>query len=85
MHTLISHALHGIIQAVQVNFILRFERSLGDQTIFCAFNLSGEPGVTEMPEGTWRQIGIELGSAGPAPDGKLHLGPWQPALLMKAA
>nr|WP_037261939.1 alpha-amylase family glycosyl hydrolase [Roseivivax halodurans] len=65
--------------------ILRFERSLGDQTIFCAFNLSGEPGVTEMPEGTWRQIGIELGSAGPAPDGKLHLGPWQPALLMKAA
>ncbi|SFE73997.1 alpha-glucosidase [Roseivivax sediminis] len=65
--------------------VLTFTRSEGEETIFCAFNLSPEPGLLAMPEGEWRQIGIELGSAGPAPDGRLHLGPWQPALLMKAA
>ncbi|MFZ5961429.1 alpha-amylase family glycosyl hydrolase [Thalassococcus sp. BH17M4-6] len=64
--------------------VLRFIRREGDQTIFCAFNLGGDPAATEMPSGTWRQIGAELGSAGLSPDGKLHLGPWQPSLALKA-
>jgi alpha-glucosidase len=63
--------------------VLRFQRANEEETLFCAFNLSFEPAVTDLPEGKWRQIGIELGSAGPAPDGRLHLGPWQPALLMR--
>ncbi|WP_375259280.1 alpha-amylase family glycosyl hydrolase [Citreimonas sp.] len=64
--------------------ILRFMREHDGEQIFCAFNLSGEPAVTDMPDGRWHQIGIELGSAGPAPDGRLHLGPWQPALALRA-
>jgi alpha-glucosidase len=63
--------------------IVHFIRSEGAQTIFCAFNLSGEPGAMTLPTGTWRQIGVELGSAGVSPDGKLHLGPWQPSLMLK--
>ena len=64
--------------------ILTFQRESQAETVFCAFNLSHSPGVTDMPAGKWQQIGIELGSTGPAPDGRLHLGPWQPALMLKA-
>ena len=66
------------------NTILHFKREHEGQTVFCAFNLSGDPEVMPMPEGNWRQIGIELGSGFAAPDGKLHLGPWQPALALQA-
>ena len=65
--------------------VLTFRRTTDQEQIFCAFNLSGEPGVVDMPDGNWHQIGVELGSTGPAPDGKLHLGPWQPALMTKIA
>lgn len=64
--------------------IVYFTRTLGDETIFCAFNLSHEPSVIDMPEGEWHHIGLELGSAPVAPDGKLHLGPWQPSFKLKA-
>ena len=63
--------------------VLSFIRSDGEQTLFCAFNLSGDPAAIDMPEGTWRQIGAELGSAGVSPDGRLHLGPWQPSLALR--
>jgi alpha-glucosidase len=63
--------------------ILHFIRTEGDQHIFCAFNLSHDPAAFELPEGKWRQIGAELGSGGAAPDGKIHLGPWQPALSVR--
>ncbi|MCL3883401.1 alpha-amylase family glycosyl hydrolase [Marivita sp. GX14005] len=63
--------------------IVHFTRSHEGQTIFCAFNLSDEPAVIDMPQGAWTQIGQELGSIGPQPDGKLHLGPWQPSLALK--
>ncbi len=65
--------------------VLTFRRTTDQAQIFCAFNLSGELGVVDMPDGNWHQIGVELGSTGPAPDGKLHLGPWQPALMTKIA
>ena len=64
--------------------VLSFTRSHGDQTLFCAFNMSDQPNTIDMPKGTWLQVGTELGSAAPQADGKLHLGPWQPALALKA-
>ena len=63
--------------------IVYFTRRDGAEEIFCAFNLSHEPAVMDMPAGTWAQIGIELGSAAPQADGRLHLGPWQPSLALK--
>lgn len=62
---------------------LRFKRRAADGTdIHCTFNLSGEPMVLDMPEGSWHAIGGELNSAAPMSDGKLHLGPWQPCILL---
>lgn len=63
--------------------VLQFTRSHEGETIFCAFNLSDQPNTIPMPAGDWHQIGSELGSAAPQADGKLHLGPWQPALAVK--
>ena len=63
--------------------IVYFTRSDEGSTIFCAFNLSDQPATMDMPSGNWAQIGLELGSAGPQADGKLHLGPWQPCLALK--
>ncbi|EBA09623.1 alpha-amylase family glycosyl hydrolase [Sagittula stellata] len=63
--------------------VVHFFRKSDDEEIFVAINLSGEPANIDMPEGTWFQIGQELGSAAPGPDGKLHLGPWQPALALR--
>ena len=65
--------------------ILHFVRRAGNEIIFCAFNLGHKPAAMDLPQGTWRQIGAELGSAGVAPDGRLHLGPWQPALSIRVA
>ena len=63
--------------------IVHFMRSHEKETLFIAVNLSGDPAVMDMPEGMWHQVGLELGSGAPAPDGKLHLGPWQPALAVR--
>jgi alpha-glucosidase len=63
--------------------IFFFTRAVKGQRIFCAFNLSGEPSAMEMPEGRWLPIAAELGTTGPAPDGKLHMGPWQPCFLLQ--
>lgn len=63
--------------------IVHFIRCHADEEIFVAVNLSAEPAVMDMPAGRWTQIGQDLGSAHPAPDGKLHLGPWQPALALR--
>ncbi|MBP0480880.1 alpha-glucosidase [Sagittula salina] len=64
--------------------VVHFTREHEGETIFVAVNLSGEPATLDAPAGEWHQIGQELGSAAPGPDGKLHLGPWQPALALKA-
>ena len=65
--------------------VLRFVRTGEGCEIFCAFNLSGAPAKIRMPEGDWTQIGIELGSAAPSPDGQLRLGPWQPCIALRRA
>jgi alpha-glucosidase len=63
--------------------VLHFVRTTDTQEIFCAFNLSATPSEMEMPAGKWHAIGAELGSTGPAQDGKLHLGPWQPCFALR--
>ena len=63
--------------------VVHFTRILGDEQIFCAFNLSAEPAVLDMPAGDWDRIGLDLGSTAAQSDGKLHLGPWQPCLALK--
>jgi alpha-glucosidase len=80
-HRALVKGTHHDVQAE--GNILHFTRSHGDETLFIAINLSGEPAEMAAPEGKWLQIGQELGSTGLAPDGKLHLGPWQPALALR--
>ncbi len=63
--------------------VLHFVRKTDIQEIFCAFNLSETPSEMVMPDGKWHAIGAELGSTGPAQDGKLHLGPWQPCFALR--
>jgi len=63
--------------------VVSFTRSAGDTTIYCAFNMSDTPSVLAAPSGDWMPIGAELGGAHVAPDGALHLGPWQPYIALK--
>jgi alpha-glucosidase len=64
--------------------VVHFTRSSFEEELFCAVNLSGDPVTLPMPEGAgWAVIGQELGATGSGPDGQLHLGPWQPALLRR--
>ena len=62
--------------------VVYFTRSHGDQTVFCAFNMSDTPSDFDLPEGNWRPLGNELGCAHVSADGKLHFGPWQPFIGM---
>ncbi len=64
--------------------ILYFTRRDDNQEIFCAFNISETPSDFDMPAGHWAEIGDELGGAHVSADGKLHLGPWQVCLALKA-
>ena len=82
-HPALAKGDHDGVKAL--GSIVYFTRSFEGETIFCAFNLSDDPAVMDMPDGSWSQIGLELGSAGPQPDGKLHLGPWQPSLALKTS
>ena len=63
--------------------VLRFERVTPEQRIFVALNLSDSPETIQPPAGKWQQIGADLGSIAAGPDGALHLGPWQPAILVE--
>ncbi|AWI83464.1 alpha-glucosidase [Alloyangia pacifica] len=63
--------------------VLSFRRVAETEELFCAFNIGPDPAVIDAPAGKWQQVGVELGSTGTAPDGKFHLGPWQPALALR--
>ena len=63
--------------------VLSFHRDAAGETLFCAFNLSHEPATLTLPEGNWVAVGQDLNSSGPGEDGKVHLGPWQPCLVVK--
>jgi alpha-glucosidase len=82
-HPALVKGAHDKVRAT--GSVVHFIRSHEGEEVFVAVNMSGEPAVMEMPAGTWQQIGQELGSATAAPDGKLHLGPWQPALARRQA
>jgi alpha-glucosidase len=54
--------------------VARFTRT-GDETIFCAFNLSDQPATCSLPAGTWTALDARLGTT--APQGpSITLGPW---------
>jgi len=64
--------------------VLSFRRASADEEIFCAFNLSDHPASIDAPPGTWHAVGGELNAAHAGGDGQIHLGPWQPVLLLRA-
>ena len=62
---------------------LSFVRQLEDEALFCAFNLSESPQTVELSDGTWENIGADLGSV--AIEGShAALGPWEFCLAKKA-
>ena len=63
--------------------VVSFTRSLENETIFCAFNLSEQEARISLPDGTWKQIGAQLGSADISGSGEVELKPWQPVLALK--
>jgi alpha-glucosidase len=83
-HPALVHGAHEALAAQ--GDVLSFIRTGASERIFCAFNLSDTPSIIEMPAtengGDWLPIGAELGVTGPAEDGKLHLGPWQPCFAL---
>ncbi len=62
--------------------VLSFRRESEDEVVLCFFNLSDQPVDTTVPAGDWVTIGGEIGSTRPQPDHSLHLGPWQPSILI---
>ncbi|MEN0079743.1 MAG: alpha-amylase family glycosyl hydrolase, partial [Pseudomonadota bacterium] len=61
---------------------LSFIRRLGDEAVFCAFNLSAEAAEITLPEGTWQaDLGTPFGGPEGLGDGiggtRLTLAPWQ--------
>ncbi len=63
--------------------ILMFTRSLGNEEVFCAFNLSGVEASFELPEGKWQQAALELGGSHITTDSKQQLRPWQSCIAVK--
>jgi alpha-glucosidase len=56
-----------------------FTRRTVGETIFCAFNLSGDPATLTMPQGgDWTPVGAEVGGLQNITGNTLNLGPWQP-------
>ncbi|MBL8560639.1 MAG: alpha glucosidase [Gemmobacter sp.] len=61
--------------------VARFLRA-GEETIFCAFNLGDGAQEITLPEGSWQQIGAELGSL-PLNGNKVTLDAWQICLAKR--
>ena len=80
-HSALSQGSHDKLRAK--GDVIYFTRTDGEQTIFCAFNVSETPSDFDLPDGNWTPIGAELGSAHVSADGRLHLGPWQVCLALK--
>ncbi len=57
--------------------VLHFRRETDTEELFCAFNMSQTPSMHSLPAGEWETLGQDIGGASAAPDGRLHLGPWQ--------
>ena len=55
---------------------------IGDEQIFCAFNLGAEQAQARLPKGTWAAIGEDLGATA-ATGSEVTLGPWGFCLMRK--
>ncbi|MFT6535912.1 alpha-glucosidase [Loktanella salsilacus] len=62
--------------------VIYFTRETEGQKLFCVFNVSDSPSSFHMPDGDWRSVGQELGSATINEDGWLYLGPWQACMAL---
>jgi alpha-glucosidase len=61
--------------------LARFLR-VGDETIFCAFNLGDGHMTTSLPDGEWQAMGEDLGAVA-AQNGQVMLGAWDFCLMKK--
>lgn len=76
--------MRGTLEKLHVSGeVLSFHREEAGEELFCAFNLSHDPASLYLPEGNWVPVGQELNSYGPGEDGIVHLGPWQPCLVVR--
>jgi alpha-glucosidase len=58
--------------------VVSFQRSHGDQRLFCAFNLGGAAAPVTLPDGAWRQDkGAPFAALPDAGNGQVTLPPWQ--------
>ncbi len=65
--------------------VLSFLRRHEGETVYFALNMSEEPATIVPPSGHWAAVGLELNSAQPGADGKLHLAHWQPCIMLSTA
>lgn len=80
-HRALTKGTQGKVEAIGDVMVLT--RSHLDEHLFCAFNLSDEATSVDLPPGRWLQIGAELNTAAPGPDGKVLLAAWQPCILIR--
>ena len=81
------HAYAALAQGELANMqangnVLTFERKLGNEEIFCAFNLSEEQVMADMPAGQWQSVEQPLAGL-VAPTAQVNLAPWQYVIAMK--
>ncbi|MBL4872354.1 MAG: alpha glucosidase [Rhodobacteraceae bacterium] len=62
--------------------VLSFTRTLGNEKMFCAFNLSDEPAQAKLPDGNWMPAGENVNSAIAGAAGLVNLDPWQPCFAV---
>jgi len=81
-HPALAKGEHDVVKAS--GDIVYFTRTLGGESIFCAFNLGDTPSNLALPSRAWQAIGRDVGGI-EAPSGDtLTLGPWQ-AFIATAA
>ncbi len=54
---------------------------VGDETLFCGFNLGTDKAALRLPPGNWQAIATEMGGQVAQADGQVTLGPWQFCLM----
>ena len=72
----------AMTQPVAQGDLALFQRN-GQETIFCAFNLGDNVTKFDLPSGTWRAIGTDIGGQHISADKHTTLGPWQFCLALE--
>ncbi|GKY87687.1 alpha-glucosidase [Sinisalibacter aestuarii] len=77
--------MKGTIEEIAVKgHVLSFIRRHEGEELFFALNMGEEPETIAPPQGAgWQPAGMELNSAQPGADGKLHLAHWQPCIMLR--